>query len=83
MVENGTVSARYLFGAPMGRAAVRWTLRQQSVWPDELEVPGTDDARCDVGACPARIGTRAECPSSRKCRTARPRIANAVHRGAA
>jgi alpha-2-macroglobulin len=36
------VEARYLFGAPMGRAAVRWTLRQQSAWPDELEVPGTD-----------------------------------------
>ena len=36
------VEARYLFGAPMGRAAVRWTLRQQSAWPDELEIPGTD-----------------------------------------
>ena len=28
-----SVEARYLFGAPMGRAAVRWTLRQQSTWP--------------------------------------------------
>ncbi len=36
------VEARYLFGAPMGRAAVRWTLRQQSAWPYELEIPGTD-----------------------------------------
>ncbi len=37
------VEARYLFGAPMGRAAVRWTLRQQSTWPGEIEIPGTDD----------------------------------------
>jgi uncharacterized protein YfaS (alpha-2-macroglobulin family) len=36
------VEARYLFGAPMGRAAVRWTLRQQSVGAEDLEIPGTD-----------------------------------------
>ncbi len=36
------VEARYLFGAPMGRAAVSWTLRQQSDGggPD---IPGLDD----------------------------------------
>ena len=28
-LARGAVEARYLFGAPMGRAAVRWTLRQQ------------------------------------------------------
>jgi alpha-2-macroglobulin len=39
---RGSVEARYLFGAPMGRAAVRWTLRQQSsVWGD-VEIPKTD-----------------------------------------
>jgi uncharacterized protein YfaS (alpha-2-macroglobulin family) len=37
------VEARYLFGAPMGRAAVRWTLRQQTAWPYEIGIPGTDD----------------------------------------
>ena len=36
------VEARYLFGAPMGRAAVRWTLRQQSADADELGIPGTE-----------------------------------------
>jgi uncharacterized protein YfaS (alpha-2-macroglobulin family) len=39
---RASVEARYLFGAPMGRAAVRWTLRQQSTWPGEVEIPGTD-----------------------------------------
>ena len=39
---TAAVEARYLFGAPMGRAAVRWTLRQQSAWPEEIEIPGTD-----------------------------------------
>ena len=36
------VRANYLFGAPMGRAEVRWSARQAplSVW--ELEIPGTD-----------------------------------------
>lgn len=36
------IDARYLFGAPMGRAAVRWTLRQQTVSPWELTIPGLD-----------------------------------------
>ena len=39
---TAAVEARYLFGAPMGRAAVRWTLRQQSAWPYEIEIPRTD-----------------------------------------
>jgi uncharacterized protein YfaS (alpha-2-macroglobulin family) len=36
------VEARYLFGAPMGRASTRWTLRRQSVDGWELGVPGTE-----------------------------------------
>jgi uncharacterized protein YfaS (alpha-2-macroglobulin family) len=36
------VEARYLFGAPMGRAAVRWSLRQQTTGPEALDIPGTD-----------------------------------------
>jgi uncharacterized protein YfaS (alpha-2-macroglobulin family) len=39
---RAAVEARYLFGAPMGRAAVRWTLRQQGTWPGEVDIPGTD-----------------------------------------
>ena len=39
---SARVEARYLFGAPMGRAAVRWTLRQQSLWPGEIEIPNSD-----------------------------------------
>ncbi|HEU0301109.1 MAG TPA: MG2 domain-containing protein [Longimicrobium sp.] len=37
-----TVGARYLFGAPMARAPVRWTARQAAVSPWELQIPGTD-----------------------------------------
>ena len=36
------VEARYLFGAPMGRAGARWTLRRQSVDGWELDIPGTE-----------------------------------------
>lgn len=36
------VEARYLFGAPMGRAAAHWTLRHQALSPGELDVPGTE-----------------------------------------
>jgi uncharacterized protein YfaS (alpha-2-macroglobulin family) len=39
---RASVEARYLFGAPMGRAAVRWTLRQQSTWAGDVEIPNTD-----------------------------------------
>ena len=37
-----TVEARYLFGAPMGRAAVRWTLRQQSGVSGGPAIPGVE-----------------------------------------
>ena len=36
------VHARYLFGAPMGRADVSWTARQAPVPAWELDIPGTD-----------------------------------------
>ena len=36
------VEARYLFGAPMGRAKVDWTVRRATVFPWELNIPGTD-----------------------------------------
>ncbi|HEY8258528.1 MAG TPA: alpha-2-macroglobulin family protein, partial [Gemmatimonadales bacterium] len=38
---TASVEARYLFGAPMGRAAVRWTLRQQP-GAGAVEIPGTE-----------------------------------------
>ncbi len=37
-----TVGARYLFGAAMARAPVRWTATQELVSPWELQVPGTE-----------------------------------------
>jgi uncharacterized protein YfaS (alpha-2-macroglobulin family) len=37
-----TIEARYLFGAPMGRAAVRWTLRQQSGAVGGPDIPNAD-----------------------------------------
>jgi len=36
------VSGRYLFGAPMGRAAVTWETRTEPVPAWELRIPGTD-----------------------------------------
>ena len=36
------IEARYLFGAPMGRAAASWQLRQERVNAWELEIPNTD-----------------------------------------
>ncbi len=36
------VEARYLFGAPMGRAAVRWSLRQESLLYGGVAIPGTE-----------------------------------------
>ena len=38
----GTVEARYLFGAPMGRAAVSWVMRQQSDGGAPA-IPGAED----------------------------------------
>jgi uncharacterized protein YfaS (alpha-2-macroglobulin family) len=39
---TATVEARYLFGSPMGRAALSWSVRRAplSLW--ELEIPGTE-----------------------------------------
>ncbi|HXY19901.1 MAG TPA: MG2 domain-containing protein [Gemmatimonadales bacterium] len=39
---TGTVEARYLFGAPMARAAVSWEVRQSPLSPWALDIPGTD-----------------------------------------
>ncbi len=39
---TATVSARYLFGAPMGRAKVTWTLRQTPVETWAFELPGVE-----------------------------------------
>ncbi|MEP6572188.1 MAG: Ig-like domain-containing protein [Gemmatimonadota bacterium] len=36
------VEARYLFGAPMGRASLEWTARQTSLYFWDLDIPGTD-----------------------------------------
>jgi uncharacterized protein YfaS (alpha-2-macroglobulin family) len=37
-----TIGARYLFGAPMGRAKVTWSLRQTPFEPWETDLPNTD-----------------------------------------
>ncbi len=37
-----TVSARYLFGAPMARARVSWTIRERRIEAWDLSVPNTD-----------------------------------------
>ncbi|MES2179012.1 MAG: MG2 domain-containing protein [Gemmatimonadota bacterium] len=39
---TATASARYLFGAPMGRAVISWQARQTSVSAWSLEIPGTE-----------------------------------------
>ena len=38
-----TIQARYLFGAPMGRAEVSWMARQTPVPTWALEIPGAED----------------------------------------
>lgn len=38
------VSARYLFGAPMGRAPVRWSVQREPAWIWEHEIPGLDES---------------------------------------
>lgn len=37
-----TISARYLFGAPMGRAKVSWSVRQTAFAPWATDIPKTD-----------------------------------------
>ncbi|MEO6525301.1 MAG: MG2 domain-containing protein [Gemmatimonadaceae bacterium] len=39
---TATLQARYLFGAPMGRAEVSWMARQTPISAWELNIPGTD-----------------------------------------
>lgn len=39
---RATVQARYLFGAPMGRAQVTWHARQSPLSPSSLDIPGTE-----------------------------------------
>ncbi|MGH7467420.1 MAG: alpha-2-macroglobulin family protein [Longimicrobiales bacterium] len=39
---SANISARYLFGAPMAGAQVRWTVQQRGLSPWELEIPNTD-----------------------------------------
>ena len=39
---TASVESRYLFGAPMGRAAVDWVARRRALSSWELEIPGTD-----------------------------------------
>lgn len=39
---GATIEARYLFGAPMARAALAWDVRQRPMTPWELDIPGTE-----------------------------------------
>ncbi|HEX8431314.1 MAG TPA: MG2 domain-containing protein, partial [Longimicrobium sp.] len=39
---TATVGGRYLFGAPMARAALRWTARQTTLSPWDITIPGTE-----------------------------------------
>ncbi len=39
---SASIDARYLFGAPMSRAAISWTAQQAAMSPWELSSPGTD-----------------------------------------
>ena len=39
---TATISARYLFGAPMGRAKVTWSVRQTAYSPWDTDIPNTD-----------------------------------------
>ena len=39
---SATVEARYLFGAPMGRAAITWFARQRTASTWEFEIPNTE-----------------------------------------
>jgi hypothetical protein len=43
------LSARYLFGAPMAHAPVRWVARQQPLHPWELRIPGAEGYQIGKG----------------------------------
>ena len=45
---NATISGRYLFGAPMAHAPVRWTVLERPLSSWELSIPGHDDWRFGV-----------------------------------
>ncbi len=47
---RATVEARYLFGAPMARAAVRWTARLAPSWFGAWDIPGLGDGGWYVGS---------------------------------
>lgn len=46
---RATVEARYLFGAPMGRAAFEWSAQRSVVSPWALDIPGLDDGEWYIG----------------------------------
>jgi uncharacterized protein YfaS (alpha-2-macroglobulin family) len=46
---DAQIAARYLFGAPMAHAPVRWALRQQPLQPWELEIPGAESYQIGRG----------------------------------
>jgi len=39
---RATIGARYLFGAPMARARVTWSVRQRTIEPWDLTIPNTE-----------------------------------------
>jgi uncharacterized protein YfaS (alpha-2-macroglobulin family) len=43
------VAGRYLFGAPMAGAPVRWVVRQRPLTPWEIRIPGADDYQIGRG----------------------------------
>ncbi|HLF22484.1 MAG TPA: MG2 domain-containing protein, partial [Burkholderiales bacterium] len=44
---TANISARYLFGAPMAGAQVRWVVQHRPLYPWELEIPNVED--WDIG----------------------------------
>src|SRR5690606_34723883 len=43
------VAARYLFGAPMAGAPVRWVVRSRAMRPWEFEIPGLEEYAVGAG----------------------------------
>ena len=46
---NVHVAARYLFGAPMAGASVRWVVQSRAMGPWEFEIPGLEDYAVGAG----------------------------------